>query len=469
MAALEAEIAKQGATRKDIIEQTDIGGPTMLRAAAKGRRIVLSAAEQRQQVIEWLKAGKPDEEAFLEELAARAEYEAARYTMTSALYLGGTGVSGFIAKKHSSTKYGENPQQAEAGLYADNRINVDPLGIDQFEHVKGWQESFVNHTDVDRCLQTITHIAAAFQQQTGTTPPIVLGVKHGNACGTSMSIAKNHAQATKKILENIAEDYVEATEKMIEGDTRAIFGGVVMINGIINEEIADTLMHYAMAIDDKNRMLDGVVGAGVTDEALEILSRSKLRVITNPALGQLDTDSLDTKRRIRPVRSGVLEQPNYTFVLDFSKHVEEHGELTDQQRDDMLLAWAIGATSDSNTITLVKDGKLIGNGAGSQDRVGAAQLAISRTSIELPTLSEEEGKLMMHVPLDKEKLEGAVAYSDSFFPFPDGPQLLADAGIKAILTSSGSVNDQLVLDTLRKADVSVAMVPDKIARGFFDH
>jgi phosphoribosylaminoimidazolecarboxamide formyltransferase/IMP cyclohydrolase len=452
MYPIEEAIAKPGSTKSDVITQTDIGGPTMLRSAAKGHRVVVSAANQRDQVLEWLKAGQPDEVEFLEKLAAHAEYEAARYISASARYLNGPALSGYIAHSLTPTKYGENPQQAEAAFYADNRVGVDPLGLDQFEHVQGMERSFINMTDIDRLLQTVTHIAAGFERNFGSVPNIALGVKHGNACGAGL-----------------ADTAVEAIKKMLEGDTRAIFGGVVMINAAIDRPEAEALMHHAMD-GDKPRLLDGVVGASVTDEALELLSRNKLRVVINPALGGLTQKSIDTARRIRPVRGGVLEQPNYDFILDLSAdYMQHHGDATDVQKRDLVLAWAIGCTSNSNTITLVKDGKLIGNGVGQQDRVGAGQLALTRTTTTLPELEEQGDDLILKVTLSKQKLQDAVAYSDSFFPFPDGPGLLAKAGIKAILTSSGSVADETVIKSLTDQGVAVYMVHDKIGRGFYLH
>jgi AICAR transformylase/IMP cyclohydrolase PurH len=193
-------------------------------------------------------------------------------------------------------------------------------------------------------------------------------------------------------------------------------------------------------------------------------------VIINPVLANLNQKSLDSTRRIRPVRGGVLEQPNYNFVLDLSAdYMQYHGELTDQQKGDLILGWAVGSTSNSNTISLVKNGRLIGNGVGQQDRVGAVQLALTRTTNEFPSLEEQGESLVLKVTLNKNKLNGAAAYSDSFFPFPDGPELLAKAGIKAILTSSGSVGDEQVIKTLTGAGVSLAMLPDKTGRGFFMH
>jgi phosphoribosylaminoimidazolecarboxamide formyltransferase/IMP cyclohydrolase len=228
-------------------------------------------------------------------------------------------------------------------------------------------------------------------------------------------------------------------------------------------------MHHAMN-GDQSRLLDGVVGASVTDEALELLSRNKLRVVVNPALSGLNEKSIDSVRRIRPVRGGALEQPNYDFILDLkADYIQQHGDSSEQQQRDLVLAWAIGCTSNSNTISLVKDGKLIGNGVGQQDRVGAGQLALTRTTVDLPELEQQGDKLILKVTLDQKKLDGAVAYSDSFFPFPDGPGLLAKAGIKAILTTSGSVADETVVKSLTDQGVTIYMVPDKVGRGFYLH
>ncbi|HSW85010.1 MAG TPA: hypothetical protein VLF79_00135 [Candidatus Saccharimonadales bacterium] len=452
MYPLEQAIADPQSSSSQVIEQTDIGGPTLLRAAAKGRRIVLSHYSQREPVLDWLKAGKPSESNFIDDLAARAEYEVARYVLISAKYHGKDQMTGLAARLSNSTKYGENPWQMPAAFYADNRLNADPLSLDQFEHVQGMERSYINMTDIDRLLQTVTHIAAGFEKNFGEVPCIAVGVKHGNACGAAFAGTPN-----------------DAVQKMLTGDTRAIFGGVVMLNFEIDEVIAETLLHFAVN-GDKPRLLDGVIGSSVNDKALAILNRNKLRVVVNPALAKLHQSSLDISRRIRMVRGGVLEQPNYDFVLDFkASYIKLYETINVQQKQDLILAWAVGSTSNSNTITLVKKGQLIGNGVGQQDRVGAGQLALTRTQSLLPELEVKGDKLILKITLDKAKLAGAVAYSDSFFPFADGPQLLANAGIKAILTSSGSIGDEAVIKTLTKAGVGLVMVPDKTGRGFYAH
>jgi phosphoribosylaminoimidazolecarboxamide formyltransferase/IMP cyclohydrolase len=452
MYPLEEAINEASVTKDEVISKTDIGGPTMLRSAAKGKRIVVPHAELRQPVLNWLKNGRPDEDLFLDKLAARAEYEVARYVSISADYLNQTDIGGLLAKKMYGTKYGENPQQASAAFYADNRLDIDPLGLDQFEHIQGMEKSFINMTDMDRLLQTLTHIAAGYERNFKSVPFMAVGVKHGNACGAAIS-----------------DNLVDAIQKMLLGDTRAIFGGVVMLNSDIDESVAETLMHYAVE-GDKPRLLDGVVGSSVTPEALELLSRNKLRVVVNPALKNLTEISLDNTSRLRPVRGGFLMQPNYNFVLDFKDpSMQIHGEINDQHKRDLVLAWAIGCTSNSNTISIAVNGQLIGNGVGQQDRVGAAQLAITRTSNVFPEFNQEDDKYILKVKIDKNKLAGAVAYSDSFFPFPDGPELLAKVGIKCILSSSGSIGDKSVISTLEANKVTVALIPDRQARGFYMH
>jgi len=459
---LEEAIAKPDATPASVLAATDIGGPTLLREIAKGARIlselgtqgriVLSVAEQRQMVLEWLQAGKPDEAEFIRLLAARAVYEVARYTGIEAQYWNGDEVSITVARKVADTKYGENPQQVKAALYADNRVNIDPLGLGEFKHVKGWELSYINETDIYRLRQTSARIAAGFERNFSEVPPMAVGVKHGNACGAG-----------------VAETHSEAVKKMLEGDTRAIFGGVIMINGEIDAEVARVLMTHMMDGED-NRLLDGVIGASVTDEALELLSRKKLRVVINPALGNLNEQSLDKNRQKRFVGDAVLEQDANMFVLDFAAdHMDQYGDLTNQQKRDLVLAWGVGSTSNSNTITIAKEGMIIGNGVGQQDRVGAGQLALSRTTIELPEFEDEGDSLIMKVRLDKKKLEGAVAYSDSFFPFADGPSLLVRAGIKAFLATWNTEAHKEILKEIHELGASVAMMPDKIGRGFFGH
>jgi phosphoribosylaminoimidazolecarboxamide formyltransferase/IMP cyclohydrolase len=440
-----------------IIEKTDIGGPTMLRSAAKGRRVVVCDPVDRLKVVEWLRNGEQEKEKFINDLCAKAEFIVADYVLASARYHSGGKYDGFLGEQISECKYGENGWQVPAGVYADSNIN-DELSPKQFTTVAGISPSYNNSADVDRLLQTMTHIAAAFNANPSPTlplggeggsavPKIAVGVKHGNPCGAAIS-----------------EDPAEAIKKMLEGDLRAIFGGLVMLNFEVDEILAEILLSHK--IESGRRLLDGIIAASFTQAAIDMMKRKgdKCRFIVNNNLSKLNKNSLDTHSRFRYVRGGFLKQPNYNFILDLSvadvvasfmgpsqPNKSGNYNLSEAQKADVLLAWAVGSTSNSNTVTLVKDGMLIGNGVGQQDRVSCCQLAIKRATDA------------------KHEINGATAYSDSFFPFTDGPQTLIDAGVKTIFATSGSVRDEEVKKLCLEKEVTLIMLPDKEARGFFGH
>lgn len=409
---LKDEIAREGHTRESVIEKTDIGGPTMLRSAAKGRRITICDPADRMKVIDWMKAGKPDADSFINALCAKVEGVIADYCLAAARYHSQGEIDGMVGFETLVPKYGENAWQTPAGLYKVH--DDDPLALHRFEVVAGQPPSYNNLCDLERLLQTATHIAACFQKEI----EIAIAVKHGNPCGASFDL-----------------------RKMVDGDKRAIFGGLVLTTFVLDEELAEILLTHGM--ESGRRLLDGIVAPSFTSGAIDMLKRKgdKCRLIANPALKNL---KLDRRDRFRYVRGGFLMQPNYTFV-------PSGASILDENVEDCLLAWAIGSTSNSNTITLVKDGMLIGNGVGQQDRVGCCELAIKR--------ARDAG----HDP------KGAVAYSDSFFPFEDGPKVLIDAGIRAIFATSGSVRDGIVKKTCDDAGVRFYTLPDAEARGFYGH
>jgi phosphoribosylaminoimidazolecarboxamide formyltransferase/IMP cyclohydrolase len=430
---LAAEIARPGSTPDSVIEQTDIGGPTMLRSAAKGRRIVVSRAADRADVLAWLKDGEPDGAAFRTKLAARAESVVAGYTLTSARYLSKGEHDGLVGDQILPAKYGENAWQTPAGLYSAH--TGDPLAIDRFEIIAGAAPSYNNLAELDRHLQTITHIAAGYDQAFGEVPAIALGTKHGNPCGAG-----------------VASSRADAIKAMVTGDPRAIFGGLVSVNFEIDEEAAELLLTHGQ--ESGRRLLDAVIAPSFTLEAVKHLSRKgdKCRFLANPALAFIGQDSLNPAAHLRPVRGGFLRQPGYHFIFDLTDpDIAATTPLNRNQQRDAVLAWAVGSTSNSNTITLVKGGQLIGNGVGQQDRVSCCELAVKRATDA------------------HHDITGAVAYSDSFFPFPDGPQVLIDAGVSAIVATSGSVRDQDTIDLCKKAKVALIQLPDTKARGFFGH
>lgn len=431
---LDAEIADPAHTRESVIEKTDIGGPTMLRSAAKGRRIVVCDPKDRQPVIEWLKTGKPDEDRFVTGLVAKAESLCGRYALRSASYHGDGDTQSMTGTRIRTFCYGENPWQMPATHYAVG--SDDPLALEKFRLIAGDEPSFNNLVDVDRLLQTVTHIAAGFHKNHGKVPAIAVGVKHGNPCGAAFS-----------------EKPTEAVERMIAGDPRAIFGGVVMLNFPMDGQAARSLRTH-MVTEGQRRILDTVIAPSFTEDAIILLKRKggRCRFLANPALMHLDPDSIDAATRFRYVRGGFLTQPNYTYVLDLEdQDLEVIGARRPELEDALILAWAVGSTSNSNTVTLVHPQCLIGNGMGQTDRVTAATHAVQKARN-----ADHDTK-------------GSVAYSDSFFPFTDGPAVLADAGIQVILTCSGSVRDGQVKAFCRDRGVTLYMIPNAKARGFFGH
>lgn len=331
-------------------------------------------------------------------------------------------------------KYGENAYQTPAALYSTG--SDDPLALDKFVLISGQPPSYNNLCDLDRLLQTGTHIVATFDINRGGVPYIALGVKHGNSCGAS-----------------IAPDKETVIRNMIIGDDLALFGGLTWFNFYINEELAELLLTYNLA--SERRLLDGIIAPGFDEKAIELLKRKKdkCRLIANPALAQLDRNSLDQNMRFRYVRGGFLVQPNYTFILRLDDpDLKKYGEATVEQEDAMLLGKAISDTQNSNTVTIIhKFLYLIGNGVGQQARVRGAQLGVNQTIY------------------NNHDADSASGSSDSFFPQKDGPKVLAEAGLKAIIATSGSVKDEEVIQFCQDKGIVLYLIPDPKGRGFFGH
>lgn len=326
--------------------------------------------------------------------------------------------------KHT-LRYGENPQ-ATAELIADEAQSQDPLSIFNLINPDGSPLdysalSYINVSDTDRLLNTVTLLAAALAKNpsTGSGHSIAAAVKHGHICGAA-----------------VGDTPEAAVTGMYKGDSRAVFGGFIMCNFTIGKEAAHTLMDAAAG----KTYLAGIIAPAITNEAIEILPKQKraCQLICLPALADLDEDNVNKELKKRPVRGGYIEEKG-------AQYIPESDNL------DLLLGWAVGSTSVSNTITLVKNGMVIGNGVGQQDRVSACELAIKR--------AVDAGH----------EVAGAFAYSDSFFPFTDGVEILANAGVKTIFATSGSVKDKKVQEFAKDREVELILAPDKEARGFFGH
>lgn len=431
MYPLVEEIAKKEATLMSVIEQTDIGGPTMIRSAAKGRRIVVSDQIDLSSVIEYIEKGEENLD-FIQYLIAKAEFMVSSYVFASAEYHGGGKYFATFGTKFLECKYGENAYQS-AGVYSTG--SIDPLALDKFKSLSGNPLSSNNICDLDRLLNTATHLAAGFVANFpgGEIPMIAIAVKHGNPCGASYG-----------------NDKYQVLRDMVTGDTRAIFGGLVLTNFELDEEGSEILMTHQSG--EGTRMLDGIIAPSFSNKGFEILEkRAKCRLVVNEALETKAIAKLDKNKRYRYVRGGSVVQSNYDFVVKIDDTTKVLGSADDTEKMSIMLAWAVGCTSNSNTVTLVQNNQLIGNGVGQQDRVGCCELAIKR--------AKDAGH----------EIDGAVAYSDSFFPFTDGPEVLIEAGVESIFTSSGSVKDNDVVDFCAEQGINLYMVPDKIGRGFFGH
>lgn len=339
-------------------------------------------------------------------------------------------------------RYGENPHQKPAALYATDLD--DPLALHRFEVIEG-EPGYVNWTDVDRSLTTLNQIAAAWEHNFHIRPCVAVGVKHGNACGAA-----------------VADTDVLAITHMIEGQPQDLFGGVVMTNFPITDTCAEKLTHHKTPSESR-RILDVIVAPEITNEAVVVLHRNKDRckMLVNPALASVGKSTLRSGMIYRQVRGGLLKQPASEFMMDF-KHPEldRRGFITSSEEQALLLGWAVGSTSNSNTIVLsagFKGGcELLANAVGQQSRVGGARLAVDR--------ARKAGR-----KLSRFRQYRISALSDSFFPFPDGPEVLMKAGVKSILATSGSLNDNNVVAFCERHDIALYRIPDKVARGFFGH
>jgi phosphoribosylaminoimidazolecarboxamide formyltransferase/IMP cyclohydrolase len=429
------EAISEGKTDAEITEMVDMGGPALLASAAKGDRIVVCDPADRTRVLEWVKEGEPDGETFRRQLRAKADFIVSSYRLLTARHFGNGEFEGITGTRVVECK-GENAPQSPAGFYSAD--TGDPLALGAFTFLEGSPLSYNNWCDVDRSLKVLVSAVSAYRLSDIEDSKVIIGVKHGNPCGVGV---------------RFGSDTKEATKVMVESDPLSLFGGLVISNFAIGVDEATILVQH-MTDEAPKRILDAVVAPGFSPEALEMLRRKKggCRFLVNEALGDERLAPTTGARMLRPVRGGFLAQGEYEFILDWNhEELQITGEVDEATKKDLLLAWAIGSRSNSNTITIVKDGQLLGNGTGQQSRVDAAKLALAR--------AVDRGH----------DLSGASAYSDSFFPFPDGPLTLTDAGVTAIFATRGSINDEKVAGAVKGAGASFVTLPDSIARGFFGH
>jgi phosphoribosylaminoimidazolecarboxamide formyltransferase/IMP cyclohydrolase len=394
-----ATISKPDVTLEDALENIDIGGPTMLRAAAKNfpSVAVVVDPEDYDWVAEKL-AGEGLTAGDRRGLAAKAFRHVSEYDAVVTEYLTSPSEREQLPErltisldKVSGLRYGENPHQSGA-LYAPASGVL--TGIAGATQLHGRELSYNNLMDADAAWRTVSDFAE----------PTVAVVKHNNPCGLASRDA-------------IAEAYQLA----YEGDTVSAFGGIVAVNRTVDVATAQAMDPIFYEV---------VIAPGYDDEALAILQRKRnLRILTvaaAPAGAALD---------LRPIAGGMLVQGADDIAEDPAEwKTATEREPSDAERQDLAFAWKAAKNIKSNAIVFAKDRALVGMGAGQPNRVVSVHLS-------------------QRIAGDKAK--GAVLASDAFFPFPDNIELAAEAGVTAIAQPGGSVRDEEVIAAADKAGLAM--------------
>ncbi len=424
------EAVAGGAAEKEAIEQIDVGGPTMLRAAAKNFRsvTVVPSPQFYKEIIAELELGEIALETrrrlALEAFRRTAEYDAAIATWLTETS-GNTGrieadTSGessdgssridhfpeVLTRRYTrklSLRYGENPHQ-EAAYYAEAGGDdgaESPHLLSEVEQVQGRDLSFNNLYDVDAARTLIADLSDAGEP---TAMPAAVIVKHANPCGAA-----------------IGEDLAEAYRKAFASDPTSAYGGIVALSGLVDGELAREIAEIFTEV---------LIAPGFDEEAREVFS-GKPNIIVLEA-GPLVRPELSAKH----VTGGLLLQ-HADRVEDDSGY--EHATATrpsPSQLHDLLFAWKVAKSVKSNAIVLARSGATVGIGAGQTSRVEAAHLAVGKAG---------------------ERATGAAAASDAFFPFADGLETLAEAGIQAVIQPGGSKRDGEVIEAADRLGVAMLL------------
>jgi phosphoribosylaminoimidazolecarboxamide formyltransferase / IMP cyclohydrolase len=402
-----SETVASGADEDECVEQIDIGGPSMVRAAAKNHPSVAVVVDPLgyDGVLAAVTSGgfTLEERKRLASLAFRhtAEYDVAVASwMGSTLSPGEDGAPASLPQWFAGTwqrtavlRYGENPHQ-QAAVYTD--ASAWP-GLAQAEQLHGKEMSYNNFTDADAAWR------AAFDHE----EMCVAIIKHANPCGIAIS----------------SESVADAHRKAHECDPLSAFGGVIATNTTVSVEMAETVADIFTEV---------IIAPAYEDGAVEVLARKKnvrVLVASEPPIGGIE---------MRQVSGGLLLQQRDALDAlgdDPANWTLATGEPADPATlADLVFAWRSCRAVKSNAIVVAADGATVGVGMGQVNRVDAARLAVERGG---------------------DRVRGAVAASDAFFPFPDGLETLTHAGVKAIVHPGGSVRDELVAEAATKAGVTL--------------
>ncbi|MEZ7007031.1 bifunctional phosphoribosylaminoimidazolecarboxamide formyltransferase/IMP cyclohydrolase [Streptomyces sp. AD55] len=396
------ETVASGATPDECVEQIDIGGPSMVRAAAKNHPSVAVVTDPARygDVLSAVRDGGFDL-AARKRLAAEAFRHTAAYDVAVASWFADeyapvddSGFPGFLGvtwDRARTLRYGENPHQP-AALYTSAAG-----GLAEAEQLHGKEMSYNNYTDTDAARR------AAYDHD----EPCVAIIKHANPCGIA-----------------VGGDVAEAHRKAHACDPVSAYGGVIAVNRPVSKEMAEQVADIFTEV---------VVAPGYEDGALEVLTRKKnIRVLRAPEAPAAPVE-------VKPIDGGALLQVADRLQAagdDPATWTLASGEaLPAAELAELAFAWRACRAVKSNAILLAKDGASVGVGMGQVNRVDSCRLAVERAG--------------------EERARGSYAASDAFFPFPDGPEILIAAGVKAIVQPGGSIRDEQVVEAATKAGVTM--------------
>ncbi len=401
----EATIAKKGTTLDEAIEQIDIGGPSMLRSAAKNHHCVavLTSPDDYSSVLEELKksGGCLSEKRRLS-LALKAFQNTARYDAAIVAYLGKLDEEGFpsqlslVLEKKTDLRYGENPHQ-KAALYLLSGAG----GLAGAGKIHGKELSFNNLLDLNAAWDLVKEFSE----------PACVVIKHTNPCGAA-----------------VAGSLAQAFGLAYSGDPVSAFGSVISLNGLVDEKCAQKIA--------AKEFIEAVIAPDFSKEALEVLTTrpkwGKNVRILKPARDEKGTcRALDFKT----ISGGLLVQEKDDLLLDEEKiKVVTKRAPTEKEAKDLRFAWAVCKHTKSNCIVLAKESAVVGVGAGQMSRVDSAKIAIRKAA---------------------KRAKGAVAASDAFFPFPDAVEELAESGVTAVIQPGGSLRDEEVIAAADKRGLAM--------------
>ena len=396
----EATVKKEGVSEEEIIENIDIGGPSMLRSAAKNFNdvVVVTDINDYDRVLSELEQGGISYETrrflAIKVFNTTASYDAAianYFNKKDNLVLEKLTLS---YKLQDSLRYGENPHQKAYHYVQDNNESYALQNAVQFH---GKEMSYNNIQDASAALD----ILSEFDETT------CVAVKHMNPCAVATG-----------------NSVFEAYSRVYEADPVSIFGGIVAVNGKVDKETAEKMHSIFLEI---------ILATDYDEEALEILTKKK-----NLRIYKLSEKNNNHEQQIKSVRGGILVQDFNDKLADEYEGVTEK-KVDESQQRDIEFGLKVVKHVKSNAIVVVKDGQTLGIGAGQMNRVGSCKIAL-----------EQAG----------EKARGAVLASDAFFPMRDSADIAADYGITAIVQPGGSIRDQESIDACNEK--GVAMVFSKI-------